>query len=50
MLQDEVEANESLASEEEVWDGWENKLVTWSLTAAIAALIFTSLLINFFLV
>ena len=50
MLQEEVQANEPLASEEEVWDGWENRLVTWSLTAAIAALVFTSLLINFFLV
>jgi hypothetical protein len=50
MLQDGVQANESLASEKEVWDEWENRLVTWSLTAAIVALVIASLLINFFLV
>ena len=50
MLQEEGQANKSLAGEEEVWDGWENRLVTWSLTAAIGVLVFTSLLINFFLV
>lgn len=50
MLQDEVQVNEQLIGDEEVWDEWGNRLVTWSLIAAIVGLVFTSFLINFFLV
>ena len=50
MLQEEVQVNEQLTSDEEVWDEWGNRFVTWSLSAAIAVLVSMSFLINFFLV
>ena len=50
MLQDEVQISEPLTTEDEVWDEWGNRVVTWSLSLAIAGLVFISFLINFFLI
>lgn len=50
MLQDEVQASEPLTTDEEIWDEWGNKVVTWSLSLAITGLIGISFVINFFLV
>ncbi|MEJ2142559.1 MAG: hypothetical protein P8Y24_09440 [Gammaproteobacteria bacterium] len=48
MLQEEVQVNKTLTSDEKLWDVWGNRFVTWSLTVAIVGLVFTSFLINFF--
>ena len=50
MLQDEVQVDKTITSDEEVWDAWGNRLVTWSLTVAIMGLVLTSFMINFFLI
>ena len=50
MLQDEVQVSEPLSTDDEVWDEWGNRIVTWSLSLAIAGLVFLSFFINFFLV
>ena len=51
MLQDEVGVSESLTSDDDdVWDEWGNRIVTWSLSLAIAGLVGISFFINFFLV
>lgn len=50
MLQDEVQISEPLTTEDEAWDEWGNRVVTWSLSLAIAGLVFISFLINFFLI
>lgn len=50
MLQKEMQANDELFDEPDNFDDWGSKVVTWSLSLAIAALVFVGMMINFFLV
>ena len=50
MLQKEMQANNELLDETNNFDDWANKVVTWSLSIAIAGLVFIGMVINFFLV
>jgi hypothetical protein len=50
MLQDEVQVSNQLTNDDEVWDDMGNRVVTWSLSFAIAGLLAISFLINFFLI
>jgi len=50
MLQKDMQANGELFDESNNFDDWAHKVVTWSLSIAIAGLVFIGMLINFFFV
>ncbi|MGD8484119.1 MAG: hypothetical protein PVJ63_02525 [Thioalkalispiraceae bacterium] len=50
MLEKEMQANDELFDDMDHLDDWTNKIVTWSLSVAIAGLVFVGMFINFFLV
>lgn len=50
MLQKEMQADDKLFEDTDNFDDWGSKVVTWSLSLAIAGLVFVGMVINFFLI